>query len=109
MSTTSSNFSPELWSKVMLDTYKDEIFKARKPRRSKGSQLLRDAALGHPEYPPDPRATPEENRRANMTATEVSIRNQYAYRAAAVMTKTLDNDILDALAYSAPNIRIVSS
>ena len=44
-----------------------------------------------------------------MTATEVSIRNQYAYRAAAVMTKTLDNDILDALAYSAPNIRIVSS
>lgn len=60
--TISSTFVPELWSKAMLDVYKKNIFNTLLPKRSKGTQLLRDAALGHQEYPDDWRgAIFEEN------------------------------------------------
>jgi hypothetical protein len=98
MATSSGNatpgFVPELWADKMIQTLKDELIFGIKPKRSKGAQLLRDAALGHPEYP-DPRVTPAENR----TATEIGIRHEYANRAAQALARNIDNDILDSLRY----------
>lgn len=97
MATMSDNFIPELWSDEVLNNYKKGIFDAMLPKRSKGAQLLRDAALGHPEYP------------KHITATEVTIRYQYAKDAAKALVQQVDNDMLDALKYSIANVRIVSS
>lgn len=113
MAVSSTMFTPELWSDKILDDLKDAYFHAQKPKRSKGAQLLRDAALGHEEFPPDPRATPADFRMEsmkNMTATGIAIQQQYAQRAAHAMAQNLDDDILDALRYSMQtNVRIVSS
>ncbi len=48
--TNSGTFIPELWSGKIIDTFKDALVFPHLPKRSKGAQLLRDAALGHPEY-----------------------------------------------------------
>ncbi len=77
------------------------------PRRSKGTQLLRDAALGHREFP-----DAAKDGKMNMTATEIQIRMTFAERAAVGIARDLDNHILDSLKYSMVNsgkVRIVSS
>ena len=81
MATTTGNFMPDLWSENIIKTYRNNLSSAPlagydKPKRSRGAQLLRDAALGHPEYPSDPRMSPDEFRQQNMTATEVRMRNE---------------------------------
>ena len=45
---------PELWTDQIIKSYQNSLTGAgfnTLPKRSKGSQLLRDAALGHKEYP----------------------------------------------------------
>ena len=54
MATVKSGFIPELWSSKIMGAYMKQLFdKLGLPKRSKGCQLLRDAALGHKEYPDD--------------------------------------------------------
>lgn len=106
MAISESAFFPSLWSNKLLDHLKDNFSLAQKPKRSKGAQLLRDAALGHEEYPPDPKAHYQGR---NMTATQVMIQQEYANQAVAAMAQKMDDDILDAMRYSMSNIRIVSS
>jgi hypothetical protein len=87
MATTSAQFIPELWSAEVLDKFKQSIFEGMRPKRSKGAQMLRDAALGHPEYP-EPKPELHRSYADNMTATEVRMRNEmYTHQ-------------LDAMAYS---------
>jgi hypothetical protein len=60
------------------------------PKRSRGAQLLRDAALGHKEYP------------EHTTATEVRIRNEYASHAADALAYNIDQSILSDLLNGRP-------
>ena len=53
MATTKITFIPEIWSSKIMGAYMKQLFDAIRPKRSKGCQLLRDAALGHKEYPDD--------------------------------------------------------
>ena len=76
MATTSAEFIPELWSKELMGQLKKELFAHRRPKRSKGAQLLRDAALGHPEYPDPQEKLYREFKKEHMTATEVRMRNE---------------------------------
>lgn len=49
-----ANFNPAVWSAHIMDQWKKEMtYKLGLPNRSAGTQLLRDAALGHKEYPDD--------------------------------------------------------
>lgn len=48
-----SKFQAELWSQAIIDQYKKTLEMMGRPKRSAGAQMLRDAALGHPEYPED--------------------------------------------------------
>lgn len=79
----------------MRNRLADMIDDYGKPKRSKGTQLLRDAALGHEEFPPPAK----DGSMGNMTATEINIRMEYANRAAAAIAKQMDNHILDSLKY----------
>jgi hypothetical protein len=80
MATTTSKFIPELWSQQMLDTYKLRS-EFHWPKRSKGAQLLRDAALGHPEYPEG----------------EFNVHKKYATDAAKYLSAAIDADILNCV------------
>lgn len=42
-----------LWSDELMKQYKSSLEMMLRPKRSAGAQMLRDAALGHPEYPED--------------------------------------------------------
>ena len=45
-------FCPELWSEALVDALKANVHETLvRSKRSRGTQLLRDAALGYPEYP----------------------------------------------------------
>ena len=108
MATTKGNFIPEIWSSSTLEIYKRELSDAIRPKRSKGCQLLRDAALGHKEYP-EPAS---QGVMPHMTATEVNVRMTYANRASEAILRDLNNYVLDALKYSmvkGNKMRIVSS
>lgn len=107
MPTTTGDFIPEVWSQEIIASYK-EALRPPQPRRSKGAQLLRDAALGHPEYPSN-MFTDDNGTDHVMTATEVNIRQQYENQAAKAMLRQIDNDMLDTFKYSLANVRIVSS
>ena len=48
-----AKFIPELWADALLKTYADSMMASIFPLRSRGAQLLRDAAIGHPEYGPN--------------------------------------------------------
>lgn len=76
--TTTGMFNPEVWSAAIIDEFKKHMDEVLRPKRSVAVQQLRDAALGHPEYP---EPTP-------MTATEVRMRNEQY------------NHQLDAMAYT---------
>jgi hypothetical protein len=81
------NFIPELWSQELVEQLKENLIFGGRPKRSKAAQMLRDAALGHPEYPDEDlqRQQMQEQR----TATEIRMRNEmYQHQ-------------LDAMAYSA--------
>ena len=97
MATTNAQFMPDLWSIELLEKYKQSMLDqlvGRRPKRSKAAQMLRDAALGHPEYPEQAifEQTPRE-----MTATEVRMRNEMythqldSYRYAAVSWAEFSN------------------
>ena len=90
MAQTTAEFIPELWSQALVDKLKIEMQMNGGTHRTKGDQLLRDAALGHPEYP--------EYFTKTMTATEVQLREQYAHQAAEQMAKNLDRSILATFA-----------
>lgn len=98
MATTNlKNFIPELWSQELIETMKQQVWDlAVKTRRSKGTQLLRDAALGHPEYPEPPP-------KLNMTATEMRLRHEQMEKtytmAAKAMADDIDKHILDSFIY----------
>ncbi len=83
-----AKFIPELWSKKLLIQMKEQLVMSDslRPKRDKYSQLLRDKALGHPEYP------------ANKTATEVRhAQDHWADAVAYAMANTIDRDILSKL------------
>ena len=97
MAIPSKAFLPELWSTDILEKYKQSMLDqlvGRRPKRSKAAQMLRDAALGRPEYPEQAifEQTPRE-----MTATEVRMRNEMythqldSYRYAAVSWAEFSN------------------
>lgn len=75
------------------------------PKRSAGAQLLRDAALGHKEYPDV----------SEMTATDVETRmKKYVSTAGAALVHNMDKHILDSMTYAMVKtakgkVRIVSS
>ncbi len=94
MAVTTTTFNPEMWSDMIMKSFKDQVIFGGKPQRSKGAQLLRDAALGHPEYPPDPRSPPPS---LNKTATQVRIQNEYAEHAAKALAYSVDNSIITSL------------
>lgn len=97
--TTDSTFMPDLWSEEIMTSYREQLVAgglANMPKRSRGAQLLRDAALGYPEYP-DPRAPPSTYNQ--MTATEARIQNEYAQQAAQAMAHSIDSSILDSFSY----------
>lgn len=71
---TSTAFNPEIWSAEMMEEMKRQMGVPTRPKRTKGAQLLRDAALGHPEYP----EKAEYDRHQAMTATELVMRQQQA-------------------------------
>lgn len=48
-----ASFIPEVWSQQILDTMKQTMWETVMPRRSHGAQLLRDVALGKPEFGPE--------------------------------------------------------
>lgn len=85
-SNTSHTFIPELWSANLIKTYKEahDLF-GKKPKRSPGAQLLRDAALGYPEYPD-----------IKGDATN-DLRQTHAADAAAYIANAIDRSILDQL------------
>ena len=97
-------------SSAMRNSLEDALWEGwnPKPKRSKGTQLLRDAALGHKEYP-EPAS---QGVVPHMTATEVNVRMTYANRASEAILRDLNNYVLDALKYSmvkGNKMRIVSS
>lgn len=90
----SGSFIPDLWS----DELKKQLQERMRPKRSKAAQMLRDAALGHPEYPP-----PE-----NLTATEIRMRNEQLWQqpyelAARRMADDIDKHVLDSMVYGRGN------
>ena len=60
MQVEKSKFQSEIWSKELLKQYKKTIEMMTHPKRSAGAQMLRDAALGHPEYEKWPENYPTE-------------------------------------------------
>lgn len=75
--TTNTAFNPEVWSTSIMEEYRRHINDQLKPKRSKAAQMLRDAALGHPEYPEKSEFDLRGDRYA-MTATELVMRQQQA-------------------------------
>ena len=68
-----------------MDQYKATLDGMIRPTRSRGAQLLRDTALGHPEYP-DPRSPPK-----------TGFKYDYASHAADALAYSIDNSILNRL------------
>ena len=88
MATYSTEFIPELWSQQLIETMKTEMIMSGTPKRDKFSQMLRDKALGHPEYPPA----------KNRTATEIkNAQDHWADSAAYGIAVAIDRDILNKL------------
>lgn len=95
MATTSAEFIPELWSQHLIDLMKENLVMAGRPKRDKASQMLRDAALGRPEYPEKAAYDKCFTEFKHMTATEMRMRNEEA------------SHRLDALRYSMFNPTLV--
>lgn len=76
--TTTGMFNPEVWSAAIIDEFKKHMDEVLRPKRSVAVQQLRDAALGHPEYPEPP----------PKTATEIRIQHEQ------------HKHVLDAMAYT---------
>lgn len=82
---------PELWSTALMDQLKksmvfDAYAKTGTPKRDKFSQMLRDKALGRPEFP----------EKQNMTATEIRYaQDHWADAAGYAMANAIDRDILN--------------
>jgi hypothetical protein len=84
-------FSSSLWSDEMLVKLKGNLVMAgaAAPKRDKYSQMLRDKALGHPEFP---RNMTYYN---DGTVTEIqNAHNDWADAAAYAMSTAIDRDIL---------------
>ena len=96
-SNTSSRFIPELWSADLIKAYKEahNLF-GKKPKRSRGAQLLRDAALGYPEYP-EIKGIGDSTNAPYRTATEIRMQDHMADAAAYQLACAIDRDILDKL------------
>jgi hypothetical protein len=82
MAMTSATFIPEVWSKSLLETFKQEITINMLPKRSYGARLLRAAAKGED---------------WTKIKREVNIREEYANDAADALAYQLDADILNSL------------
>jgi hypothetical protein len=83
-----AKFIPELWSAELITQMKESLVMAKgaRPKRDKYSQMLRDKALGQPEYPP------------NKTATEIRYaHDHWADAAAYAMANAIDSDIFKQL------------
>lgn len=83
---TPSKFIPELWSDELIVRMKENLVMGdlRTPKRDKYSQMLRDKALGRPEFP------------ENKTATEIRhAQDHWADAAAYALATTIDRDILN--------------
>lgn len=91
-------FIPELWSADLIKAYKEahDIFGGKKPKRSRGAQLLRDAALGYPEFP-DNKGIGDSTNAPYRTATEIRMQDHMADAAAYQLAYAIDRDILDKL------------
>jgi hypothetical protein len=89
-----NSFIPELWGSALIKAYQ-EALNIHKPRRSRGTQLLRDAALGYPEYPDTMTGT--TTNAPHRTATEVRLRNEWADAAALALAHAIDRDTLNQL------------
>lgn len=48
---TEATLQAELWTQRLVEEYKRHLSMAAGSKRDKATQALRDAALGHPEYP----------------------------------------------------------
>lgn len=107
MAISKAAFDTAIWSDEILKKFQDSfITQAMRgvPKRTKGAQLLRDAALGHPEFAPAGESDnwPVTWQTNTMTATEMRIRHEQANHAAAAMARSFDNDMLDSLRYQFP-------
>lgn len=80
------NFLPELWSAKLIEKMKEGLMMAGMPKRDKYSQMLRDKALGRPEFPDVLKGTTTNS--PHMTATEMRMRNEHS------------SHMLDAYVYS---------
>lgn len=73
-----ANFIAELWSDKIIEDYKQVMAEHMRPKRSKAAQMLRDAALGHPEFPKKKAYKAFNDFPKHKTATEVRIQNEHA-------------------------------
>jgi len=98
MAISKATFDTAVWSDELLKKFQDSfITQAMQgvPKRTKGAQLLRDAALGHEEFP-------------KFKATDYEkLRHTYTEHAAAALARSIDSDVLDSLRYQFTNIKDV--
>lgn len=85
-----AGFCPELWSVEAVKMFKAELQETLvRSKRSRGTQLLRDAALGYPEYP--------DITDKGTISNASDIQTHYTDAAAYAFAAAVDSDILNSL------------